>query len=146
MQVTQSDRGGAVLDALGTAFPEAVRLQCWVHLRRKFTEGSWRKYTNNADKLREYGKYAELIHMSHTPEMAQELADQVLTWMRRDGEGRLADHFEREYLTAPYFTWALGKVPQDGWMGLGGSGDNLGSLGFIWDCSGVSGESGVGPR
>ena len=57
-----------------------------MHLRCKFIEGSWRKYTNNADKLKEYGKYAELIHMSHTPEMAQESADQVLTLMRRDGE------------------------------------------------------------
>lgn len=110
VQVTQSDKGVAMLNALDTAFPQSARLQCWVHLSRKLTEGSFRKYMEYPENLQDYSRYIELIHVSHTTEMATAVANCVLRWLRTDREERLAAHLQQEYLSEPYFKWTLGAI------------------------------------
>ena len=109
IQVTQCDQSQAIKNALDSRFPTSTRLQCWVHLRRKFAGNAWAQYARSVQKLHGYGKYVELVHLSHTPEQARALARCMLRWLRSDNEDRLADHFEHQYLSEDNFKWALGK-------------------------------------
>ena len=109
VEACQSDRGTAIVGALEAFSPGVPILQCWVHLDKKFTENKLARLANEREKVGDYQRYIELIHLCSTPEMAEVVSRLVLRWMRSDGEDRIAHHLQTEYLCERFFTWTLGN-------------------------------------
>ena len=123
VQATCSDLGGGIVSALTYKFLGVLRMTCWVHVYKKFTENRLGKYAKNTPRVQQYWRWIRLIHRASSPAMPTAIAGHVITWMREDNEHEVAQWFSETYLCEKNFTWTIGE-PSNNKMFVRTSTDN----------------------
>ena len=121
-RATHADRSFAIDNAIAQELPHALRLQCWNHVGRKFTEGN----IPGVQKKRSASFHPCVVAIKNcrTAAQAKAVSVCVLRHMRENGGSVVATWFEREYLCEQWFKWYIGyggpgfpptTNPQESW-------------------------------